>query len=153
CLSTKSSRSTLCHNLPLADNRHFIGYALGLIEIMGTQNNASTGMLQTHYQLAHRSCCQWIKARGRFVQEQHGRLVEQRTGKGDLLFHALGETSHLFLPVCIQIEKGNEFVNTLVALRSRNAVDATKEIQVRWHYHLFKPPRHVRTQAHARTSP
>src|SRR5947209_15370087 len=140
-LSTERSGSTLCHNLPLAYNCHFIGYALGLIEIMGTQNNASTGMLQTHNQLTHGPCCQWIKARGRFVQEQHGRLVEQSTCEGNLLFHTLGETCHLFLPVYVQIEKSNKLVNTLFAPSSRNTIDAAKEIQVCRQYHLFKQPR------------
>ena len=65
--------------------------ALGLVEVGGRDQHRHAFGAQRIEDLPELAARQRVHARGRLVEQQHARRVDQRAGQAELLFHAAGE--------------------------------------------------------------
>ncbi len=112
----------------LLDDADAVAETVSLVQVVGADKDGTPLAAQLLDKVAHHTGRLRVEGRSRFVQEQHRRLVEQRTGDGQLLPHPLGKAAHRFVPPLPQAKHGQ--VLFYLAVNVVHAVEFSKEAQV-----------------------
>src|ERR1700675_1235038 len=79
------------HQCAFVDDADSVGHFLGLLDVMGGQDDGDAFGAQAAYQCAHVAAQFAVHARRWFIQEQYLRLVGQRFGDHHAALHAAGQ--------------------------------------------------------------
>src|SRR5947209_19760484 len=100
-------------------------------------------MLEGENQFTHTTGSQRVQARCRLIQVQDGWFMNERAGKGNLLFHPFGKASHFLVTMSAQFKKCYEFFGTPLAVSDRHTINGAEEVQVVRERHLLKQTRYI----------
>ena len=81
------------------------------------------------HQVADFAAADRIDAVGRLVEEDHVRLVQQRLGDAEALFHALGVGANLVVHPSLEADRFQHFRDALAAYAGRDAQQGAVEIE------------------------
>ncbi len=126
--------------------------ALRLIQVVGAQHDAATGMLEADDELADRARRKWVQSGRRLVQENDLRLVQQRSRERDLLLHAARKAGDACGAQFVKIEQTQQLVDASSASIVVEPIDAPEKVQITPGRHLIVQARCVGHQPHARAN-
>ena len=105
---------------------------IGFIHIGGGDDHAHAGALGANAldQLPELAACQWIDARGRLIEDQQVRIVDQRAAQPELLLHAARQLSCRTREKRVQTGAARQVVDAAPTLGGAVAEEAGEKLQV-----------------------
>jgi hypothetical protein len=123
----QSARRLLGEQAPLAQDRQPVAVH-GLVELVGGEDHGHAAGPQPLERRPHPPPQQRIDARGRLVEQQQRRLVEQRAGERHALLHAARERVDLVVGAMCEIDELEQLPRPAARVGDREA--AGEELQV-----------------------
>ena len=72
------------------DDRHVVGQLVGLLQVLGGEEDRGPVVVERPHLLPDRLAADRVEARGRLVEEEHPRFVDQGGGQVEAALHAAG---------------------------------------------------------------
>ena len=117
-------------DLAVVHDRDPVAELVGLLHVVGGEQDGLAVVVELAQDLPEGQPALGVEAGGRFVHEQHGRPVEDRTGHHEALRHAARQGVHRRLGPAAEVELLEQLVGDLPALPGRHAEQPAVEVEV-----------------------
>ena len=117
------------HQLALRQNRHAVANLLDLAEQVRVQKDRFALRLEGLHDVADLAPAHRIDAVGRLVEEDHVRLVHQRLGDAEPLFHALGVGADFVVHPPLEADHLQDFGDALAADAAGHVEQGAVEVE------------------------
>ncbi len=114
----------------MVHDRHAIAQLVGLLHVVGGQQDRLALAVELAEDLPQREAALRIEARGRLVEEQHRRAVEDRARHHQPLGHPPGERVHRRLCPLGEVQLLQQLIGGAARVRGGDAEQAPVEVQV-----------------------
>ena len=109
--------------LALVDHADAVGHLLGLVDVVGGQDDGDAAFAQAPHQRPHVAAQLDVHARGRLVEKQDLRLVRQRLGDHHAALHAARQRHDLVVALVPQRQVAQHLLDVR---RVRRAAEQTR---------------------------
>ncbi|MNN54343.1 hypothetical protein D3C81_1691560 [compost metagenome] len=106
----------------MVDDADVAAQLLSLFQVMGGEDDGDAFLVQLGEEAPHRTAQLDIDARGRLVENQQARLVDQGAGDHQPALHAAGQRTRRYIALVPQTELGQVLLGTLPGHFGRDAV-------------------------------
>ena len=103
-------RCALGHDLALVDDHEPIAELLGLVHVVGRQQQRGALLLEAEQPVPEDVSRLGVEAGRRLVEQQHARVVDERPRDGEPPLHAARERVDLRLALVFELGEGEQFV-------------------------------------------